>query len=64
MLQLHGHLRYDDIYDNYNLDHTVHFESDTNQALNSRGSSEDGCHVKCQHEHFDINKVKRNILSH
>ena len=41
-----------------------YFEFDTNQALNSRGSSEDGCHVKCQHEHFDMNKVKRNILSH
>ena len=41
-----------------------YFESDTNQALNSRGSSEDGCHIKCQHEHFDMNKVKQNILSH
>ena len=38
-----------------------YFESDTNQALNSRESAEDGCHVIYQHEYFDLNKVKRSI---
>ena len=38
-----------------------YFESDTNQALNSRESAEDGCHVKYQHEHLDLNKARRNI---
>ena len=41
-----------------------YFESDTNQALNSRESADgchDGCHVKYQHEYFDLNKVKRSI---
>ena len=42
----------------------LYFVSGTNQALNSRGSSEDGCHVKRQNEHFDTNKVKRIILFH